>query len=108
MTLHREHRAVGHPAGTTLGSWCAWGAVALVALWSVWWILPRSSVEPTSMAVQVVLPLVVHVTAAAAIGWGLWRRYVPPTAGQLALLALGAAVAMESVALLLVVFPPVA
>ncbi len=101
MTLHREPRAHDRAAG----AWFAWGAVALVVAWSLWWMLPRSAVEPTSTGVQLVLPLVLHAAAAAGIGWGLWRGRVPALPGQLALLALGAAVTMEAVALLLVVFP---
>ena len=112
MTLHRDHRAPGRAAGTTAataaGTWFAWGAVALVVLWSVWWMLPRSAVEPSSMEVQILLPLVVQVAAAAAVGWGVWRGRVPSMPGQLALLALGAALTMQSVALLLMLFPPTA
>ena len=41
MSLPRGHRA---PA--TAGSWQAWAAVALVVVWALWWMLPRSAVEP--------------------------------------------------------------
>ena len=102
MTIHRAHRA----PDTASGSWLAWGATLLVVAWAVWWILPRSVVEPASVEVQVVLPLVVHLAAAAGVGCGMWRRTVPSVPGQLSLLVLGAAVTMESVALLLMLFPP--
>src|SRR5689334_11553124 len=106
MSLHRDHRAPGDAPGNAPGSWFAWGAVALVVGWSVWWMLPHSAVGSASMERQILLPLLLHVAASAAIGWGLWRGRIPSTPGQLALLALGAAVTMESVALLLVLFPP--
>ena len=104
MTLHRDHRAPGNAPG----SWFAWGAVGLVVMWAVWWILPRSSAGPASVQLQVLLPLVVQVAAAIAIGWGLWRGRIPSAPAQLALLALGAAMTMEAVVLLLVLFPPTA
>lgn len=104
MSIHRAHRAPGNAPG----SWFAWGAVALVVAWSIWWMLPHSAVAAGSVERQILLPLLLQVAAAAAIGWGLWRGRIPSTPAQLALLALGAAVTMESVALLLVLFPPTA
>lgn len=102
--LHRDHRVTDSAAG----SWLAWGSVALVVGWAVWWMLPRSGVQESTMTLQVVVPLALHVLAGLSVGWGLWRRRVPVTAGQVALLVLGAAITMESVALLLVLFPPAA
>ena len=102
--LHRDPRVTDTPAG----SWLAWGSVALVVGWAVWWILPRADLDASSMTLQVVVPLVVHAAAALAVGWGMWLRRVPETAGQVALLVLAAAITMESVALLLVLFPPTA
>ena len=104
MTFHRDHRAQRGP--DAVGSWLAWGSVALVVAWAVWWILPHTAVRPGSMETQLLLPMVVHATAAAGLGWGLFRGFVPAVQGQLALLVLGAALTMESVALLLLVFPP--
>ena len=101
MSSHRDHRG---PDAT--GSWLAWGSVALVVAWAVWWILPHTAVRPSSMETQLVLPMVVHAAAAAGLGWGLFKRRVPAVPGQLALLVLGAALTMEAVALLLMLFPP--
>ena len=100
MSLQRDDRLPGHP-----GSWLPWGAVALVVVWALWWMLPHSTVEPASMEAQLVLPLTLHATAAVGLGWSLWRGRVPATSGQLALLVLGAAITMESVALLLLLAP---
>ena len=100
--LQRDHRQPDLAAG----SWLAWGSVGLVVAWALWWILPRSVVEPSSTGLQIVAPLVIHAAAALAVGWGLWRRRVPATPGQVALIVLAAAVTMEAVALLLVLFPP--
>jgi hypothetical protein len=69
-------------------------------------MLPQTETQPSSLAAQVLLPLVVHGAVAIAVGWGVWRGRVPAVPGQVALLALGAALTMEAVALLLVVFPP--
>jgi hypothetical protein len=102
MTMHRDHRAHASQAG----SWSAWAAVALVAAWAVWWVLPQTALVPGSMTVQLLVPLLVHLAAAGGIGWGLWRGHVPSTPGQLALVVLGAAITMESVALLLIHLPP--
>lgn len=101
MTFHREHRSPD-----AAGYWLAWGSVALVVAWAVWWILPHTAVRPSSMETQLVLPMVVHAAAAVGVGWGLFRGFVPAVQGQLALLVLGAALTMEAVALLLLVFPP--
>ncbi len=100
MSIHRDHRA---PDGS--GSWLAWGSVVLVVAWAAWWALPHTAVEPTSMGTQVVLPMLVQVVAAAALGWGLLRRRVPAVPGQLALLVLGAALTMQGLVLLLLLVP---
>ena len=104
MTIHRDPRA---PAGHA-GAWYAWGAVALVAVWAVWWVLPQTALVPGSETVQLLIPMAVHLAAAGGIGWGMWRGHVPATPGQLALVVLGAAITMESVALLLMLVPPTA
>jgi len=101
MSLHRDPRTPD-----AAGSWLAWASVALVVAWAVWWILPHSAVSTASMESQLMLPMVVHAAAAAGLGWGMFRGRVPATLGQLALLVLGAALTMEAVALLLLVFPP--
>ena len=101
MSFHSDPRSPD-----TAGSWLAWGSVAVVAAWAVWWILPHTAVRPGALGTQLVLPMVVHAAAAAGLGWGLFRGRVPAVPGQLALLVLGAALTMEALALLLVVFPP--
>jgi hypothetical protein len=99
--LHRVHREPD-----AVGSWLAWGAVGLVVAWALWWISPAASLDPSTTPLQLALPLVVQVVVASVVGLGLWRGRVPATAGQLALLVLGAALTMQALALLLVVFPP--
>ena len=90
----------------TAGSALAWGSVGLVVAWAIWWMLPHTAVEQSSMKVQLVLPMLVHAAAAAGVGWGVFRGRVPATLGQLALLVVGAALTMEAVVLLLLLFPP--
>lgn len=101
MSTHRDPRTPD-----AAGSALAWGSVGLVVAWAIWWMLPHTAVEQSSMEVQLVLPMVVHATAAAVLGWGVLRGRVPAALGQLALLLIGAALTMEAVVLLLLLFPP--
>ena len=80
----------------------AWFALAAVAAWGAWAFVPGSVVTPPPMWVEVFLPVPIFGTLLVLVVLDLRRGTVRTWLGSIAALVLGAALALQTMAALVI------